>query len=131
MFQTTNPVVPTTLEELNSYIRREYGYLDEISQNSTWAIYSRVSRIDPKFHGYSLEIQPDRAEEYARAHGAKKIELYSDPNRTGRNSRREELQRLIKDVKAGRIQVVVVHRLDRLYRNLELVLQIRPISQTL
>jgi hypothetical protein len=65
--QTTNPVVPTTLEELNLYISREYGYLDEISHNSTWAIYSRVSRIDPKFHGYSLEIQPDRAEEYARA----------------------------------------------------------------
>lgn len=123
MIQAANPVVPTTLEELNLYISREYGYLDEISHNSTWAIYSRVSRIDPKFHGYSLEIQPDRAEEYARSHGAKKIELYSDPNRTGRNSRRKELQRLIHDVKAGRIHVVVVHRLDRLYRNLESVLR--------
>ena len=123
MSQTTASLVPTTLEELNVLLSREYGYLDEITHNSTWAIYSRVSRIDPKLHGYSLEIQPDRAEEYARAHGAKNIELYSDPNRTGRNSQRKELQRLIKDVKAGRIQVVAVHRLDRLYRNLESVLR--------
>ena len=60
--KTAAAVVPTTLEELNVFLSREYGYLDEITNHSTWAIYSRVSRIDPKFHGYSLEIQPDRAE---------------------------------------------------------------------
>ncbi|MBK9926329.1 MAG: recombinase family protein [Anaerolineales bacterium] len=120
--QVDSSSVSTTLDELNIFIRREYGYLDEISNNATWAIYSRVSRVDPKFQGYSLEIQPDRAEEYARAHGAQKVENYSDPNKTGRNSRRKELQRLIRDVISGRIQVVVVHRLDRLYRNLESVL---------
>jgi len=117
--QSDSSSVPTTLDELNIFVRREYGYLDEISNNATWAIYSRV---DPKFQGYSLEIQPDRVEEYAHAHGAQKVEIYSDPNRTGRNNRRKELQRLIRDVISGRIQVVVVHRLDRLYRNLESVL---------
>lgn len=120
--QLDKPRFPITLEELDSYIKQEYEYLDEIKGNATWAIYSRVSRIDPKFQGYSLEIQPDRAEEYARAHGATKVEIYSDPNKTGRNSRRKELQRLIRDVRSGRIQVVVVHRLDRLYRNLESIL---------
>ena len=113
---------PVTFEELDEYIKQEYEYLDEIKGNATWAIYSRVSRVDPKFQGYSLEIQPDRAEEYARAHGATKVEIYSDPNKTGRNSRRKELQRLVRDVRSGRIKVVVVHRLDRLYRNLESIL---------
>jgi DNA invertase Pin-like site-specific DNA recombinase len=79
--------------------------------------------VDPNSYGYSLEIQPDRSEEYARSHGAAKIEVYSDPDRTGRNSRRKELQRMMNDIRAGRVQIVVVHRLDRLYRNLESLLK--------
>lgn len=100
------PHFPVTFEELDEYIKQEYEYLDEIKGNATWAIYSRVSRVDPKFQGYSLEIQPDRAEEYTRAHGVTKVDLYSDPNKTGRNSRRKELQRLVRNVRSGRIKLL-------------------------
>ncbi len=78
-----------------------------------------MSREETQGYSYSLEIQPDRAEAYARDKGATKIKIYSDPYKTGRNSRRKDLQRLITDIKAGRVKAVVVHRLDRLYRNLE------------
>ncbi len=78
-----------------------------------------MSREETQGYSYSLEIQPDRAEAYARDKGATKIKIYSDPYQTGRNSRRKDLQRLITDIKARRIKAVVVHRLDRLYRNLE------------
>ncbi|MBN1453288.1 MAG: recombinase family protein [Anaerolineales bacterium] len=123
MQPTTNHTMPTSLNELDLFISREYSYLNDETDNATWAVYSRLSRVDPNHHGYSLEIQPDRAEEYARSHGAAKIEVYSDPDRTGRNSRRKELQRMMKDIRAGRVQIVVVHRLDRLYRNLESLLK--------
>lgn len=69
-----------------------------------------------------MEIQPDRSEEYARAQGWRIYEVYADPDRTGRNSRREGLQRLIRDMRAGKFSIVVIHRLDRLYRNLESLL---------
>ena len=87
------------------------------------AIYTRVSRIDHRAHGYSLEIQPDRSEEYARSKGWQIYKVFEDPAKTGRNSRRPALQMMIRDIKAGRITIVVVHRLDRLYRNLESLLR--------
>ena len=75
MQPTTNPTMPISLNELDLFISREYGYLNEETDNATWAVYSRLSRVDPNHHGYSLETQPDRAEEYARSHGATKIEV--------------------------------------------------------
>ncbi|MBN2146703.1 MAG: recombinase family protein [Anaerolineales bacterium] len=115
-------LAPTTAAELEKMVA---GILrkEDAPGGETWAVYTRLSRVDPRNPGYSLEIQPDRAEEYARAHGAQHVVVYSDPARTGRNSRRPELQRMLRDIKAGKIQVVVIHRLDRCYRNLESMLK--------
>ena len=94
------------------------------------AIYTRKSRIEPGATHYSLEIQPDRAEAYVTAQGWDVYKIYSDPHRTGRNSRRPNLKTMIADIEAGRVDVVVVHRLDRLYRNLEALLKfIRTIKK--
>lgn len=110
---------PNSFEELKLLIRSELHQIEQGQQIDTWAVYTRLSREETQGYSYSLEIQPDRAEAYARDKGAKQIKLYSDPYQTGRNSRRKDLQRLIADIKARRIKTVVVHRLDRLYRNLE------------
>ena len=116
-------IIPTNFDDLNSKIQ---GFMREISRpdnEERAAIYTRVSRIDPRHHGYSLDIQPDKAEEYARSKGWEVYAIYEDPAKTGRNSRRPSLQRMIGDIRAGRVSVVVVHRLDRLYRNLESLLK--------
>ena len=110
---------PNSFEKLKSLIRTEVQQIEQGKQVDTWAVYTRLSREETQGYSYSLEIQPDRAEAYARDKGATEIQIYSDPYKTGRNSRRKELQRLIVDIKAGRVKSVVVHRLDRLYRNLE------------
>ena len=110
---------PNSFEKLKSLIRTEVQQIEQGKQVDTWAVYTRLSREETQGYSYSLEIQPDRAEAYARDKGATKIQIYSDPYKTGRNSRRKELQKLIVDIKAGRVKSVVVHRLDRLYRNLE------------
>jgi site-specific DNA recombinase len=70
-----------------------------------------------------MEFQPDRAEEYVRSKGWLIAGLYADPDRTGRNSKRPDLQRMIRDIESGKVTVIVVHRLDRLYRNLESLLR--------
>ncbi|CAG1012080.1 hypothetical protein ANAEL_04336 [Anaerolineales bacterium] len=110
---------PSSFEELKSLIRFEIQQIEQGKQVDTWAVYTRLSREETQGYSYSLEIQPDRAEAYAREKGASDIRIYSDPYQTGRNSRRKDLQKLILDIKARRVKAVVVHRLDRLYRNLE------------
>ena len=122
--------VPVSFEELKASIRSEIQQIEQGGQADTWAVYTRLSREETQGYSYSLEIQPDRAEAYARDKGATDIRLYSDPYKTGRNSRRKDLQRLIADIKARRIRAVVVHRLDRLYRNLESQLEFVRLCKT-
>lgn len=46
------------------------------------------------------------------------IEHYSDEDKTGANTKRPDLQRLIADVEDAQIDVLVVYQLDRLSRNI-------------
>jgi DNA invertase Pin-like site-specific DNA recombinase len=116
-------LLPSSLEELEQFVKKTLGGATGLVEEERAVVYSRVSVIDPRARSYSMEYQPDRSEEYARAKGWRIVAQYEDPDRTGRNSRRPGLQALIRDVKAGRVNVVVVHRLDRLYRNLESLLR--------
>ncbi|HOD06217.1 MAG TPA: recombinase family protein, partial [Anaerolineaceae bacterium] len=60
------------------------------SNQVTVAVYERVSRYDERVPSYSMEIQPDRAAEYARSQGWTIHKIYSDPNFSGKNSYRPE-----------------------------------------
>jgi DNA invertase Pin-like site-specific DNA recombinase len=115
--------LPSNPDDLKNKIQHFLGDMARNPDEEVAAIYTRVSRIDPRHHGYSMEIQPDKAEDYTRSKGWRIYAIYEDPAKTGRNSRRPSLQRMINDIKAGRVTVVVVHRLDRLYRNLESLLK--------
>lgn len=123
----TNPsnqwLLPSSPQELEQFVKTAIGSAAGLIERERAAVYSRVSSIDPKAHSYSMEYQPDRAEEYARSKGWQIVGVYADPDRTGRNSRRPGLQKMIRDIESGHITVVVVHRLDRLYRNLESLLR--------
>lgn len=123
--ETTKPAwtVPASPAELELFVQKAIGNLFGTIDQERAAVYSRVSSIDPHAHSYSMDYQPDRAEEYAQSKGWQIVGNYADPDRTGRNSRRPELQRMIRDIESGCITVVVVHRLDRLYRNLESLLR--------
>ncbi|MBN1887057.1 MAG: recombinase family protein [Thermoflexales bacterium] len=117
--------IPSSPQELRQAVEAVIGetrHAPDPGQERA-AIYIRVSVVDPRAKSYSMDLQPDRAEEYARSQGWIIVGIYADPDRTGRNSRRRELQRMIRDIIAGRVTVIVVHRLDRLYRNLESLLK--------
>ena len=84
------------------------------------AIYGRVSRVPAGVHSYSGEdVQPDETEAYVRKHGGVIVESLSDLDETGRNSRRKNIRKLIRLIKAGKIDTLVIYSLDRLYRNVE------------
>jgi DNA invertase Pin-like site-specific DNA recombinase len=124
-----NWLLPSSPEELEQFVRNTLGSIDILEEKERAAVYSRVSNIDPRARNYSMEYQPDRSEEYAQSKKWQIVARYEDPDRTGRNSLRPGLQALIRDIKAGRVTVVVVHRLDRLYRNLESLLRFLRFSQ--
>ena len=87
------------------------------------AVYCRVStdeRLDQSFN--SLDAQKDAGLAYIasqRAEGWIPVpDDYIDPGFSGGNIERPALKRLMTDIEAGRIDIVVVYKIDRLTRNL-------------
>ena len=87
------------------------------------AVYCRVStdeRLDQSFN--SLDAQKDAGLAYIasqRTEGWITVpDDYIDPGFSGGNIERPALKRLMADIEAGRIDIVVVYKIDRLTRNL-------------
>ena len=87
------------------------------------AIYTRKSTqegLDMDFN--TLDAQREAAEFYIRAMRSEGWvaleERYDDGGFTGANTERPALQRLLADIAAGRIDCVVVYKVDRLSRSL-------------
>ena len=87
------------------------------------AIYTRKSTeegLDQEFN--TLDAQREAAEAYILSqHNAGWVtmaERYDDGGFTGGNTSRPGLQRLLADIKAGKVNCVVVYKVDRLSRSL-------------
>src|SRR6186713_2386221 len=87
------------------------------------AIYTRVSTdsgLDQEFN--SLDAQYDAASAYIRSQAHARWSLlrtrYDDGGFSGGSTDRPALQRLLADVKARRVNVIVVYKVDRLTRSL-------------
>jgi len=87
------------------------------------AIYTRVSTdqgLDQDFN--SLDAQYDASQAYIRSQAHAGWTLlrakYDDGGFSGGNTERPALQRLLEDVRAGKVDVIVVHKVDRLTRSL-------------
>ena len=87
------------------------------------AIYTRVSTdhgLDQAFN--SLDAQYDASQSYIRSQAHAGWTLlrakYDDGGFSGGNTDRPALQRLLEDVRAGKIDVIVVYKVDRLTRSL-------------
>src|SRR6266487_5431348 len=87
------------------------------------AIYTRKSTEDGLNQPFNtLEAQREAAEAYilSQRHGGWTVvtEHYDDGGYTGGNLERPALQKLLGDMEAGRIDCVVVYKVDRLSRSL-------------
>jgi len=87
------------------------------------AIYTRKSTehgLDQEFN--SLDAQREACEAYIKSQASQGWKIlpqhYDDPAYSGGNLDRPALKRLLRDVEAGRIEVVVVYKIDRLTRSL-------------
>lgn len=84
------------------------------------ALYVRVSTEEQKIHGLSIESQTAALDEWAKANGVKVVGHYNDAGISARKkyTKRPELLRLLEDVKAGKIDLIVFTKLDRWFRNI-------------
>lgn len=83
------------------------------------AIYIRVSTDRQAEEGFSIEAQHELLMELLERKGLELYRVYSDPGISGRTiKKRPGVQRLIADMKAGRFDAVLIHKLDRFSRNL-------------
>ena len=87
------------------------------------AIYTRVSTdqgLEQDFN--SLDAQYDASQAYIRSQAHAGWTLlrarYDDGGFSGGNTERPALQRLLDDVRAGKVDVIVVYKVDRLTRSL-------------
>ena len=87
------------------------------------AIYTRVSTdqgLDQDFN--SLDAQFDASQAYVRSQAHAGWTLlrakYDDGGFSGGNTERPALRRLLDDVQAGKVDVIVVYKVDRLTRSL-------------
>ncbi len=66
----------------------------------------------------SIRIQQDQIVRYVTPRGRQVSRWYTDDALSGRSHTRPQLRRLQHDIRAGLVDIVVIDRIDRLYRNL-------------
>lgn len=81
------------------------------------ASYERVSTDEQANEGHSLEVQNEKNIQYIRNENWNFYDSFIDPGISGKNLKRPGLQALLEAIRKKHVQVVVVHKLDRLTRN--------------
>lgn len=79
-------------------------------------VYTRVSTAEQAAEGYSIEEQERKCRAAIEVKGWECVKTYSDPGVSGRTMDRPGLQEMIADIKSGKIEAVVIWKLDRLSR---------------
>ncbi len=96
----------------------------ETGESMHAAIYARLSQVEELADGQvaqqaNLDQQRDKGTELAASRGWSVHDTYVDAGRSAfkDGGKRPEFQRLLTDVLAGKVDVVIVRHLDRLYRD--------------
>jgi len=82
-------------------------------------LFERVSTEEQAKFGFSIKTQVDALEEYCKKEQIKIVDHYTDEGvSAGRPyQKRPEMKRLLEDVEAGKIDIILFTRLDRWFRN--------------
>ena len=84
------------------------------------ALYYRVSTTD-KQH---IDQQELALHTYCNTQGITPVDEYSDVGESGKKTSRPEFDRLLQDIRSGRINMVIVQKLDRIGRGLQHLLSL-------
>ena len=95
------------------------------------ALLERVSTEDQAKFGDSLEAQHEILVDYANKNNIKIVGVYRDEGFSARKAvlKRPAMLKLIEDVKAGKIDVIIFTKLDRFFRNVKEYYKIQEILE--
>ena len=83
-------------------------------------MYVRVSTEEQATEGFSIHAQKDKLTKYAELNDWIIIDYYVDDGISGKNLKdRPEVTRLLQDVKSGKVNNVLVYKLDRITRSVK------------
>ena len=84
-------------------------------------LYERVSTDEQALKGFSVAAQKDALEEYSKDNNMKIVGHYTDEGISGAKPplKRPALQRLLDDVQAGKIDMILFTKLDRWFRSVK------------
>ncbi|MFA4836133.1 MAG: recombinase family protein [Dehalococcoidia bacterium] len=86
------------------------------------ALYARVSTWEQATEGISIEAQIASLEAWAKMKGYTIVGPYVDAGYSGKDDNRPDFTRMMIDAKRGKFDIVAVAMLDRMMRNLRLLL---------
>lgn len=94
--------------------------------------YERVSTEEQAKFGYSIKTQVDALNEHCEKNQMKVVDHYTDDGVSGGKPafKRPEMSRLLEDVKAGKIDVILFTRLDRWFRNVKEYFKVQEILES-
>lgn len=92
-------------------------------------LFERVSTEEQARFGYSIQTQINALEEYCKKHRMKIVDHYCDEGVSGGKpyQKRPEMKRLLDDVHAGKIDIILFTRLDRWFRNVKEYFKVQEI----
>lgn len=81
--------------------------------------YIRVSTEEQKMHGFSLDAQYEKLNDFAKKHKYKVVHVYKDEGISGRKEikKRPQLQQLLKDAQKNMFDLILFIKLDRYFRS--------------
>lgn len=84
-------------------------------------LFERVSTEEQSRYGFSIQNQIESLEEYCEKNKIKIVDHYCDEGVSAGKpyQKRPEMKRLIDDVEAGKIDIILFTRLDRWFRNVQ------------
>lgn len=83
-------------------------------------IYMRVSTEEQAKEGFSINAQKEKLTSYSKINDWQIIDYYIDNGISAKNIKdRPEINRLIEDIKTGKVNNVLIYKLDRLTRSVK------------
>lgn len=92
-------------------------------------LYERVSTEEQALRGFSIETQIDNLTEYCEKNNLKIVDHYTDEGISGAKPplKRPALHRLLEDVQAGKIDMILFTKLDRWFRSVKEYFKVQEI----
>lgn len=102
------------IEQLDYYIDEK---IEDKKQKKAVALYMRTNRVDGDMVNEDIYSQRDRLEEYCEKHNITNRVHYIDVRKSGLSEEKGALDKLIEDIRAGKIKQIVVTSIAKLFRN--------------